>query len=307
MWLTGSAWQRIMSCGFLTIDKPAGMTSRRVVDVVAKLVRPDRAGHAGTLDPLATGVLVVAVGRATRLISHVQAGLKVYRARFLLGRRSETDDTSGEIELVDPQPAFGLDALTMAVRTFVGRVAQVPPRYSAIKVDGRRAYDLARAGKDFSLSSRVVEVHSIEVTRWDSPELELEIHCGSGTYVRSIGRDLGIRLGCGAVMSGLVRTRVGPFTLDASIALEDLHEESTRGSLQSPLRAVAELPRQSLGAEDVVDVVHGRRVSWRGEILEDRCEVVLVDSTGQLVALGEFRAETNECAPRHVFLDREQG
>ncbi|MFP6767430.1 MAG: tRNA pseudouridine(55) synthase TruB [Planctomycetaceae bacterium] len=292
-----------MSCGFYTIDKPAGITSRRVVDVVAKLVRPARAGHAGTLDPLATGVLVVAVGRATRLIPHVQAGPKVYRARFLLGRRSETDDTSGNIELVDPQPAITLEALATAVKSFVGRIAQVPPRFSAVKVGGRRAYDLARAGKDFTLSPRVVEVHSIEITSWDSPELELEIHCGSGTYVRSIGRDLGIRLGCGGVMSGLIRTRVGPFTLETATILEDLHPES----LQAPLLAVAELPRQPLGAEEIVAIGHGQRVSWKGESLEDRCEVVLVDSLGQLVALGEFRAETNQCAPRLVFLDSEPG
>ncbi len=292
-----------MSCGFYTIDKPAGITSRRVVDVVAKLVRPARAGHAGTLDPLATGVLVVAVGRATRLIPHVQAGPKVYRARFLLGRRSETDDTSGNIELVDPQPAITLEALATAVKSFVGRIAQVPPRFSAVKVGGRRAYDLARAGKDFTLLPRVVEVHSIEITSWDSPELELEIHCGSGTYVRSIGRDLGIRLGCGGVMSGLIRTRVGPFTLETATILEDLHPES----LQAPLLAVAELPRQPLGAEEIVAIGHGQRVSWEGESLEDRCEVVLVDSLGQLVALGEFRAETNQCAPRLVFLDSEPG
>lgn len=292
-----------MSCGFYTIDKPAGITSRRVVDVVAKLVRPARAGHAGTLDPLATGVLVVAVGRATRLIPHVQAGPKVYRARFLLGRRSETDDTSGNIELVDPQPAITLEALATAVKSFVGRIAQVPPRFSAVKVGGRRAYDLARAGKDFTLSPRVVEVDSIEITSWDSPELELEIHCGSGTYVRSIGRDLGIRLGCGGVMSGLIRTRVGPFTLETATILEDLHPES----LQAPLLAVAELPRQPLGAEEIVAIGHGQRVSWEGESLEDRCEVVLVDSLGQLVALGEFRAETNQCAPRLVFLDSEPG
>jgi len=292
-----------MSCGFYTIDKPAGITSRRVVDVVAKLVRPARAGHAGTLDPLATGVLVVAVGRATRLIPHVQAGPKVYRARFLLGRRSETDDTSGNIELVDPQPAIDLEALATAVKSFVGRIAQVPPRFSAVKVGGRRAYDLARAGKDFTLSPRVVEVHSIEITSWDSPELELEIHCGSGTYVRSIGRDLGIRLGCGGVMSGLIRTRVGPFTLETATILEDLHPEL----LQAPLLAVAELPRQPLGAEEIVAIGHGQRVSWEGESLEDRREVVLVDSLGQLVALGEFRAETNQCAPRLVFLDSEPG
>ena len=292
-----------MSCGFYTIDKPAGITSRRVVDVVAKLVRPARAGHAGTLDPLATGVLVVAVGRATRLIPHVQAGPKVYRARFLLGRRSETDDTSGNIELVDPQPAIAPEALATAVKSFVGRIAQVPPRFSAVKVEGRRAYDLARAGKDFTLSARVVEVYSIEITSWASPELELEIHCGSGTYVRSIGRDLGIRLGCGGVMSGLIRTRVGPFTLETATGLEDLRPEL----LQCPLLAVAELPRQALRREEIVAIGHGQRVSWRGESLEDRREVVLVDSLGQLAALGEFRAETNQCAPRLVFLDSEPG
>lgn len=292
-----------MTCGFVVLDKPRGMTSRRAVDRVKRLVRPLKTGHAGTLDPLATGVLVVAVGRATRLVPQVQAQRKTYRAEFLLGRRSASDDTELELEVFEEIPALDRRAIESALGEFVGAIRQVPPAYSAVKVEGRRAYQLARAGQEVQLKSRVVEIDVIRLLDWQSPTLELEIVCSGGTYIRSIARDLGERLGCGAVMSGLVRTGVGPFSLEAAVAAEGLDEDTLSRQLVSPLVAVAELPRQVGSASELTEVFHGRRVSWSGPESPDGAAVVLVDPDDQLVALGELDAASGQFAPRQVFLD----
>ena len=180
-----------MTCGFLVLDKPSGMTSRRAVDRVKGLVRPEKTGHCGTLDPLATGVLVVAVGKATRLVSSVHDQRKTYRATFLLGRRSDSDDTETEVEVYEETPVLDEPTIEAALREFLGPISQVPPAYSAVKVGGRRAYKLARAGQELDLKPRTVEIDSIQLLDWDSPRLELEIVCSGGTYIRSLGRDLG--------------------------------------------------------------------------------------------------------------------
>ena len=177
-------------CGVVAVDKPAGFTSRDIVDKVAAIVRPAKAGHAGTLDPLATGVLVIAVGPATRLISYIQQGRKRYVGRFRLGQRSDTDDVEGRITEGGDWTGITETMLTTAAGRFVGSISQVPPQFSAVHVDGRRAYALARRGESVELQARPVEVHSLRVTRFEPPDFELEIECGSGTYVRSIGRDL---------------------------------------------------------------------------------------------------------------------
>ena len=292
-----------MTCGFLVLDKPAGMTSRRAVDFVKRLVRPLKTGHAGTLDPLATGVLVVAVGRATRLVSRVQAQRTTYRATFLLGRRSESDDTELEVEVLEEVPELDHSTIESALGEFVGAISQVPPAYSAVKIDGRRAYQLARSGHEVVLKSRIIEIDAIRLLDWQSPALDLEIVCGGGTYIRSIGRDLGKRLGSGAVMSGLVRTRVGPFSIESAIAAEDLDEDTLSRQLVSPLVAVAELPRQTGTTDELNEVFHGRRVGWSGSVPDDGGPVVLVDSDGQLAAMGVFDSTSGQFAPRQVFLE----
>ena len=291
-----------MPCGFLNIDKPSGPTSRRVLDVVARLVRPVRAGHAGTLDPLATGVLVVAVGRATRLISRVQSGTKQYRTRFLLGQTSQTDDISGDVQVSNPAPDVSRDRLEKALSKWVGRFEQVPPQFSAVKVDGRRAYALARGGDEVHLEPRTIEVQRIEVLDWKSPELELEITCGSGTYIRALARDLGVALGCGALMAELVRTRVGSFEITGAVSPDVLTAENLRDHLQPPLVAVAELSRQVCNDEEVVAIGHGRRVPCRVSRQDSEVQVALVDAAENLLAVAEVRPDTGELAPRHVFV-----
>jgi tRNA pseudouridine55 synthase len=274
-------------CGLLILNKPVGMTSRQAVNAVARLARPARTGHAGTLDPLATGVLVVAIGAATRLIGYVQQMPKRYVGTFLLGRRSASDDIEMEVvELADP-PVPTREEIVAATRGFLGRIAQRPPAFSAIKVAGRRAYDLARRGREVELPARPVEIRSIDVVDYRYPELILDISCGSGTYIRSLGRDLAESLGTAAVMSGLCRTAIGDFRLDAAIDPHDLRPEDWEEQVRPATQAVARLPRLVLSAADVKQLQCGQRVTIRPEpsFSAINTELAAVNSTGELVGI----------------------
>lgn len=247
--------------GVVNLNKPRGITSRQAVDVVKRLVRPAKTGHAGTLDPLASGVLVVCVGAATRLIEYVQRAPKSYVATFLLGRSSPTEDVEGEVtELVSP-PQPSLDEIAAAAEKLTGEILQRPPAYSALKVAGRRAYDLARAGREVELRPRPITIHRLAVVRYEYPKLVLEIECGSGTYVRSLGRDLAESLGTSAVMSALVRTAIGDFRLEEACRPDELTGENLSGWLLPEARAVATLPRIDLGADEVARIVHGLAIA----------------------------------------------
>lgn len=244
--------------GVLTLNKPAGITSRQAVDHVLEVCPGIKAGHAGTLDPLATGVLVICLGRATRLIQYVQQLPKEYEATFLLGRRSDTLDTEGEVELLEDPPQPTQQQVEATLPRFTGRVLQVPPVFSAVKVEGRRAYRLARAGKAPRLKPRPVEIHKLQLLHYRYPELQLRILCGSGTYVRSLGRDLAQALGTQAVMSRLCRTRVGQFRLEEALSPDQLTPELLSRVVQPPLRAVEHLPQVALTAAQVRDLARGR-------------------------------------------------
>jgi tRNA pseudouridine55 synthase len=244
--------------GILNLNKPAGMTSRRAVNVIQRIVKPAKVGHAGTLDPLATGVLVVCIGRATRLIEQVQSRSKRYRATFLLGRRSNTDDVTGEVTLVDETPDIAAADISALLPQFSGRIEQVPPDFSAVHIAGKRAYKLARRGKAVELAPRPVEVYDICLVEFNSPTVVIDIHCGSGTYVRSIGRDLGELLGCGAVMSKLVRTAVGPFVIDDAVDPDDVTSDTLSSSLLSPTTAIAHVPQYHCTPPQLEDITCGR-------------------------------------------------
>ncbi len=291
--------------GLVVVDKPRGITSRAAVDRVVRLVgRRTRVGHAGTLDPLASGVLVILVGAATRLVEEVQRMPKTYRTVVRLGARSDTLDADGLIELVPdphrPEPS----AIDRAVAPLMGEVEQVPPRFSALKVGGRRAYDLARAGRSVDLAPRRVRIDRIEVIRYEWPELELEIDCGAGTYIRSIARDVGEALGCGGLVDVLVRTRIGPFRIDDAVGLSRLTAESLPGLLRPPVEAVAGLPRRVLEADELAAVASGRRLPAR-DVAEVGGRVALVDLDGRLVALGEVESPGGWIQPRKVLLAAE--
>ncbi|EKD93226.1 MAG: tRNA pseudouridine synthase B [uncultured bacterium] len=209
------------SNGFLVVDKPTGYTSFDMVARARRAFGIKKIGHLGTLDPLATGALVLALGEATKLIEYLMKADKVYEARFELGKVSDTYDRDGSIQVVDPAPMVSLSQLQPLLEVFLGEIQQTPPIFSAIKVQGQRAYALARAGESVVLKPRLVSVHSIEILRFELPFVELRIHCGSGTYIRSLIHDVGQRLGCGALMTELRRLSVGSFSLGQSVPEEN--------------------------------------------------------------------------------------
>lgn len=288
--------------GILNVHKPPGLSSRKVVDRVAQRVRPAKAGHAGTLDPLATGVLVVCVGRATRLISFVQELPKSYRARFVLGRTSPTDDITGEISEHPGGERVTREQLLTLLPGFTGRIEQIPPQFSAVHVDGQRAYQLARRGTAVELAARTVDVYRLSLAAFEPPEFELEIDCGSGTYVRSIGRDLGAALGCGAVMSSLVRTRIGPYALEDAVTLDDLEAGAVEDLLLPPQTAVAHLPNCRVTDVELADIRAGRAfASPTGELPVGR-PIAVFAPDGSLACLATFDPDRARLAPSPVFL-----
>lgn len=266
--------------GILNIHKPASWTSRDAVNRVQKLVRPHKVGHAGTLDPLATGVLVVCVGPATRLIDYVHQAEKEYVATLLLGRTSASDDVDSEVAEVPNCELPTLAAVEAALPNFLGTIDQVPPAFSAVKIAGRRAYSLARQGQSVTISARQVQIHSIGIISYEYPRLQLAIRCGSGTYVRSLGRDLAEMLGTKAVMSELVRNRIGDFHLADAISVENLNLDLIQASLKSPAVVVSHLPKLVLTKEQRIDLGFGRPIPAN---LTEECAAF--DECGNLIAI----------------------
>lgn len=271
--------------GLLNLNKPPGVTSRWLVDQVQRLVRPLKTGHAGTLDPLATGVVVVCVGAATRLIQYVQRKPKSYRATFLLGRWSDTEDVEGQVVPLENPPVPTTAQLAQAALALTGEIQQRPPAFSALKLQGQRAYKLARRGEAVELAPRPVTVHRLEIVRYEYPELELSIGCGSGTYVRSLGRDLAASLGTAAVMSALTRTAIGGFTLAEAWAATNLEPNNWIGRLLPPSRAVEELPAVGLGDADCRRLWQGQQVACGGFNWPEHVELAVIDPHGRMVAI----------------------
>ncbi len=288
--------------GLLNVYKPAGWSSRDVVNRIERLVKPAKAGHAGTLDPLAEGVLVVCVGTSTRLISGVQERAKEYRAVFQLGCRSDTDDNTGVITNVEVARPPQRDDIEALIPQFLGDIQQTPPQYSAVHIDGQRAYALARQGQTVEIAPRQVRVNRLEILEYEWPRLELLIECGSGTYVRSIGRDLGERLGCGAIMTELVRTRIGPFRSEDAVRIDDLQRDNVTSHLLPPARAVDHWPQHVCTDSELWEIAHGRQIV-AGTAPSGR--IALLTSGGELAALGEART-LGRIAPTQVFVDRSQ-
>lgn len=269
--------------GLLNIDKPPHLTSRDVVNHVQRLIRPHKVGHAGTLDPMATGVLVICVGQATRLNQFVQQVTKTYLATFQLGRSSATEDTEGEIiELADP-PRPTPAELQEVLHQFHGRIMQRPPAFSALKVKGERAYSRARRGERVRLEPRPVHIERLELVNYRYPELMLKITCGSGTYVRSLGRDIAEAVGSAAVMSSLRRTAVGPFLVDQALELDELSLQTLEKKMLPATLAVEHLPRIEVSSEETERLGHGQFIE--GSLPADHQLAAAVDSAGDLVAL----------------------
>jgi len=304
--MASSSWH-----GLLVIDKPGGLTSRDVVDRAGRwFPRGTRLGHTGTLDPLATGVLILCAGTATRLAEYVQRMRKTYRACFLLGARSRTDDADGDVEVVAVDRPPDRTTVAGALAEFLGEIDQVPPAFSAAKVTGRRAYSAARRGEHVSLEPRRVRIDRIDLLAYDYPRLEVEVHCGKGTYIRSLARDLGEHLGCGALVATLRRTRVGPFDAASALGLE-ADAATARASLLPLAAAVADLPRVVLEANAINRLCHGQVLPLhdadRASEPANRAEVAVFSPTGDLAAVALADHVARLLRPLKVLLPEAPG
>jgi tRNA pseudouridine55 synthase len=270
--------------GIVHLNKPHGASSRAAVDAVKRLVRPIKVGHAGTLDPLATGVLVVAVGRATRLIDRIQEMPKRYVGTFILGVTSPTEDTESEPEPLADGIIPTREQIEAVLPKFTGEVWQTPPKYSAIKVDGRRAYKLARKGHEFELDARPIRVDCVSIVAYEAPRVTLDILCGAGTYVRTLGRDIAKAVGSDCVMESLVRTAIGPFHLSTALDPKTLTLESLSRVLQDPLVAVPGVPQVRVTAEDITLLEYGQFPKAQSDWPNVE-ELVAVGPTGHAAAI----------------------
>jgi tRNA pseudouridine55 synthase len=271
--------------GLLLLDKPGGITSRGAVNQVQRrLPRGTKIGHTGTLDPLATGVLVVCLGHATRLAEYVQAMPKTYRSTFLLGATSDTDDADGKITAVPGAQAIAPERIYQALEEFVGNIEQTPPAYSAVKVEGRRAHDLARKGAEVELLARRVMIERIDVLSYVWPHLEVEIRCSKGTYIRSIARDLGGRLGCGGLVSTLRRTVVGAFTTEQAV-MPDAPLEEIREKLRPMKEAVDWMWHVWVNDKDAAKLRNGQPIPGSATF-----STVVLNEFGEMIAICEPKA-----------------
>jgi tRNA pseudouridine55 synthase len=293
--------------GWCVLDKPVGMTSTHAVSVVKRLFQAKRAGHAGTLDPLASGLLPIALGEATKTVPFVMDGRKTYSFTVRWGEERDTDDSEGRATASsDDRPTP--EAIRALLPRFTGTIEQVPPRYSAIKVDGERAYDLAREGESVELAPRPVDIHRLDIVGTpDADHTVLAAECGKGTYVRAIARDLGRALDCYGHVSALRRTGVGPFAETDSVELEDLQAAAPpEGGDIAPLVALLQpvdaglrsLPSLGVSRADAARLARGQAVLIRGRDAPIMQGFVAVSTHGDLIALAEF--EQGELRPRRI-------
>ncbi|HET9718044.1 MAG TPA: tRNA pseudouridine(55) synthase TruB [Pseudolabrys sp.] len=294
--------------GWLVLDKPVGMTSTQAVNTVKRLFSAKRAGHAGTLDPLASGALPIALGEATKTVPFVMDGRKLYRFTIRWGEERDTDDAEGRVVAnSDRRPSAA--SIGELLPSFTGLVQQVPPRYSAIKVDGERAYDLARDGEQVELAARPVEIASLHLVNLpDRDHGEFEAECGKGTYVRALARDLGRVLGCFGHVCALRRVAVGPFGEDSMISLEQLQSVCHRAAAGAASLADAilpvetaldDIPAVAVSRADAARLQHGQAVLLRGRDAPNLRGTVHVTVSGQLLALADM--DRGEIVPKRVF------
>ena len=290
--------------GWLVLDKPFEMTSTRAVGILKRLYFAQKVGHAGTLDPLATGILPIAFGEATKTVPFAVEGEKVYRFTVRWGAETATDDAEGEVVATgDGRPT--VDDIEVLLPQFTGEIMQVPPKYSAIKVDGERAYALARDGEDVVLDARPVVIDELRLV--DAPDDDtavFEARCGKGTYVRAIARDMGRALGCRGHVIALRRTRVGPFSEENAVSLEEIEDAADAGEdvttfLQPVEMALGEVLELNVSPQDAADLAQGRSILIRGRDAPILGGAAYAMSKGRIIALGEI--ENGALHPTRVF------
>jgi tRNA pseudouridine55 synthase len=289
--------------GILNINKATGITSHDVVTKVRKILQQKRVGHAGTLDPAASGVLPICIGQATRVAEYLSESGKAYQAEISFGVVTDTYDTEGTIIRTAPVAELTRPQIEEALPHFLGPQVQLPPRYSAIKIQGQPAYKRVRAGEEISLEPRSITIARLEIIAWDSSRLTLAIECSKGTYIRSLAYDLGEYLGCGAHLAGLVRTRSGPFLLSESITLEQLAIAVASGNVEKHLfpadKALQGYPTLLLDAVTAGRVLHGMAFQYD---LPTSTELARVyDTSGHFLAIAEWDAAQEMWRPKKVF------
>jgi tRNA pseudouridine55 synthase len=277
--------------GLLVVDKPPGPTSFDVVRRVRSVLRLKKVGHTGTLDPAATGVLPLCLGDATRVAGYVTERDKAYEAVVGLGEETDTQDATGKVVASAEVPAFGTEQLEAALDRFRGTFLQVPPMYSAVKVQGKRLYELAREGKEVERAAREVTVHRLQLVDRGARQLRLEVHCSKGFFVRTLAHELGRALGCGAHLVALRRTRSGPFTLAQALPLQQLEAlaadpRALAARLVSVEEALSELPELRVGGVDAERVRHGVPLEGHG-VLAGQGKLRVTGPDGKVLAVAE--------------------
>ena len=293
--------------GILNIDKPAGLTSHDVVNVVRRLTGQRKVGHTGALDPMATGVLVVCLGQATRLAEYLMAGRKRYRAVIVLGTSTDTYDAEGQVVSSAGRTDFSRAEIEAALSGFSGRIEQVPPMYSALKRDGQPLYKLARQGKTVERPPRPVDIYDLRLLDWTPPALTIEVTCSPGTYIRSLAHDLGQRLGSAAYLAGLVRLSSGQFTLEEAVSLDRLEEAFRHGegvNYLLPLDAgLLDWPALVVGAEEAQRIAQGRSVEGpplpAGDDKAPLCRAYSL--AGDFLAVMVYDMDARRWRPKKVF------
>ncbi|HEY7544931.1 MAG TPA: tRNA pseudouridine(55) synthase TruB [Blastocatellia bacterium] len=300
--------------GALIIDKPEGITSHDAVARIRRAAGTRRVGHAGTLDPFATGVLVVCLGQATRLMQFLVGLDKEYIATVRIGFATDTQDVTGkQITPLRTSKELSLEEITSALNQFVGRQLQTPPMYSAKKVGGERLYKAAREGREIERQPAEIEIYSINLETSDgdwfrenedgSRDFVISVRCSSGTYIRTLANDLGERLGVGAHLAALRRTAVGHFEISRAITLEELESlapERLSEAIISPADTIAHLPATHLNSDDARMVANGRAIELKEEI--EGFVIRLLDEKGNLLAVGEIDSERRVIKPRIVLM-----
>lgn len=289
--------------GLILVDKPIGPTSHRVVHLVRQGTGIRKVGHAGTLDPRASGLLVLCLGAATRLSEYISTSSKCYEAVIRFGVATRSYDGDGEVVRRSTEIPSG-EQIEAALPAFAGVIEQVPPPFSAVKVSGRRAYDLARSGKEVDLGPRTVTIHALRLSDYQSPDLALEVECSAGTYIRSLAHDLGQRLGCGAYLAALRRTKAGPFSLSQAVTLDRLEQTFPDGTwaeyVRPPTEALPGFAQVQLEADQLDRIRLGHSVSAAKVSQGLACAL---GPDGGLVAILEATEDGQQWHPRKVFLE----
>ena len=278
--------------GWLVIDKPLTMGSTNVVSKIKWSLSPTKIGHAGTLDPLASGVLPIALGRATKLIPFVMDGTKIYDFQITWGAETETDDKEGPIIQTSEKRPTEEDVRAILPK-FIGMIEQVPPAYSALKIDGKRAYDLARAGSKVNLKARIIEIKELHLLRFDEVSADFRVICGKGTYVRSLGRDIGRKLGCLGYISALRRIACGPFKIEQTTDIHTFDDKKENVTVLPIDIALTQMPKLDCSAEVAMRLKQGQRLKLKDIMpsipLHD-ASIIRILSEGNLIGLARIQS-----------------